>query len=45
MWVMVPAVYLSALQKEIDLHCRLLTECLRRNGYRPQVDPPQVEVD
>jgi len=44
MWVVVPEAHVTDLREDIDLHCRLLTDHLTRNGYG-DLSHPDVEID
>ena len=45
MWVVVPEAHVRAVRNDIDLHCRLLTDHLTRNGYGSDLSHPDVDID
>jgi hypothetical protein len=44
-WVVLPEAHITAFREDIDLHCRLLTDHLTRNGYGLDLSHPLVEID
>jgi hypothetical protein len=44
MWILVPAMQLTALRNDIDLHCRLLSDHLIEHGCGQRLSHPTVEV-
>ncbi len=45
MWVLVPREQVGPLREEINVHCRMLTDHLTRNGYRPTDPRVHVTID
>lgn len=44
MWVLIPGEHLAALRKNIDAHCRVLTDHLVRHGCKRNLRHPRIKV-